>query len=145
MTTDGPLPGVSAQDGTRVSAQDGPDAPVPGRPNAVAQREQRATRARRSHGHPLLRAFPLAVMTLATFLVVFTILMARLQSGVDPALGPAATGSLVVPGSSRGAILTRASGGAAPAVLKSGSPSSSTGPVLTRTSGSRAGGESDDA
>jgi hypothetical protein len=29
-------------------------------------------------------------MTLATFLVVFTILMARLQSGVDPALTAAA-------------------------------------------------------
>jgi hypothetical protein len=43
-------------------------------------------RAPRPIGHPLLGAFPLAVMTLATFFVVFTILMARLQSGMDPAL-----------------------------------------------------------
>lgn len=36
--------------------------------------------------HPLTRAFPLTMMTVAAFVVAFAILMARLHAGVDPAL-----------------------------------------------------------
>ena len=103
-----------------------------------------AVPARRSTRHPLLGAFPLAVMTLATFLVVFAIMMARLQGGLDPALRATAGSTTVVRGSG-GAVVTRASGGAAPALSPSGAPARSGGPVLTRTSGSSGGGESDDA
>ena len=95
--------------------------------------------------HPLLGVFPLAVMTLSTFLVVFAVLMARLQSGVDPALRAAASRSLAVPGAQRGALVTRTSGGgSAPAATSRAAEEGST-PVLTRTSGSGGGGESDDA
>ncbi len=44
------------------------------------------SRGRRRERHPLLGAFPLSVLTLATFLVVLAVLAARLQSGSDPAL-----------------------------------------------------------
>src|SRR5450759_563711 len=89
--------------------------------------------------HPLLGVFPLAVMTLSTFLVVFAVLMARLQSGVDPALRAAASRSLAVPGAQRGALVTRTSGGSAPAATSRAAEEGST-PVLTRTSGSGGGG-----
>ena len=70
MTTDTSLP-VSSQSGSR---------PAHGAPSISGSRGRRAQR------HPLLGAFPLAVMTLATFLVVFALLMARLERGADPAL-----------------------------------------------------------
>jgi hypothetical protein len=95
--------------------------------------------------HPLLGAFPLAVMTLATFLVVFAILMARLQSGIDPALSAAANATSVVRGASGGAVVTRASGSAGPAVSTSGAPAEPASPVITRTSGSSGDAESGDA
>jgi hypothetical protein len=122
MTTDKPLPADSCSDRSGAAAP-----------------------ARRSARHPLLGAFPLAVMTLAVFLVVFTILMARLQSGVDPALSAAAHATTVVRGASGGAVVTRASGGAGPAVSTSGAPAEPASPVITRTSGSSGGGESGDA
>jgi hypothetical protein len=84
-------------------------------------------------------------MTLATFLVVFTILMARLQGGVDPALGPSANRSLLAPRASGGAVVTRASGSAGPAVSTSGAPAQPASPVITRTSGSSGADESGDA
>jgi hypothetical protein len=118
MTTDRALPTDSPADSTR---------PVP------------------PARHPLLGAFPLAVMTLATFLVVFTILMARLQGGVDPALGPSANLSLLAPRASGGAVVTRTSGSAGPAVSTSGAPAEPASPAITRTSGSSGGGESGDA
>jgi hypothetical protein len=98
--------------------------------------------------HPLLGAFPLGVMTLATFLVVFAIMMARLQGGLDPALRAATGGTTVVRNASGGAIVTRASGGAVQASSPSGTPTQSGTPVLTRTSGaggSGGGEERDDA
>lgn len=113
-------------------------------PLPPGRRRQDAS-ARRAKRHPLLGAFPVAVMTLATFLVVFAILMARLQSGVDPALGPSANRSLAAPGSAGATVVTRASGGSAPAGA-SGPPARRTTPaVTTRASGSRGGEESDDA
>lgn len=98
--------------------------------------------------HPLLGAFPLAVMTLATFLVVFAIMAARLQGGLDPALRAATSGTTVVRSASGGAVVTRASGGAIPASSPTGAPAQTGTPVLTRASGaagSGGGGERDDA
>ena len=66
------------------------------------------------HNHPLLNAFPLAVMTLATFLVVFALLMARLTAGADPALRTGASSALVRESASGGAVRTRASTAAVP-------------------------------
>ncbi len=61
--------------------------------------------ARTGKTHPLLGWFPLAVMTLAACLVLFTLTMARLNAGSDAALRAGA--SLVVRGSSAGALTTR--------------------------------------
>lgn len=59
--------------------------------------------------YPLLGAFPLTVMTLATFLVLFTLTMARLNAGEDPAPRPSI--SLLAKSSGAGAATTRTSGG----------------------------------
>jgi hypothetical protein len=90
--------------------------------------------------HPLLRAFPLAVMTLATFLVVFTLMMARLTAGADPALRASSNTAALVAGSSAGAVSTRTSGagaqGAATVQATAAEGASATTPaVVTRTSG----------
>ena len=71
------------------------------------RRAQGSAQARKAH--PLLGAFPLTVMTLATFLVLFTLTMARLNAGEDPAPRPSA--SLVARSSGAGAVTTRTSGG----------------------------------
>ncbi len=63
----------------------------------------RSARARKTH--PLLGAFPLAVMTLAACLVLFTVTMARLNAGSDAALRPSA--SLVARSSVAGALTAR--------------------------------------
>lgn len=106
-----------------------------GEPPPEAPRPRQARRA-----HPLLGAFPLVVMTLATFLVLFTLMMARLRAGVDPALHANTSASLVAAGSATSPVTTRASGGgesAATAMPATGSKqSSATMPaVVTRTSG----------
>jgi hypothetical protein len=79
-----------------------PFAPI--QPPRSAQGFAQARRA-----HPLLGAFPLAVMTLATFLVLFTLTMARLNAGEDPAPRPSA--SLVARSSGAGAVTTRTGDG----------------------------------
>lgn len=94
--------------------------------------------------HPLLGAFPLAVMTLSTFLVVFTLLMARLTAlpSTSPPAGGAGASALVA-ASGGGAIRTRASGGAAAGatttVASAGAPAVSAPAVITRSSGSGRG------
>jgi hypothetical protein len=93
-----------------------------------------------SHPHPLLGAFPLVVMTLATFLVVFTLMMARLSAGADPAVHVGTSISLGVARSGAGAVRTRASGGgespaAATPAAGSGESSAPIPVVVTRTSG----------
>ncbi len=99
--------------------------------------------------HPLLSAFPLTVMTLATFLVLFTLMMARLQAGADPALRASAAGALVAGRPGAGAITTRTSAAAgasaAPAASNEGSPAAAPA-VITRTSGvpGESGGAGDD-
>jgi hypothetical protein len=110
-------------------------------PSAAGARRQ----ARRG-GHPLLRPFPLVVMTLSTFLVVFTLMMARLTAGADPALrasvSPAAISQPI--GSGGTTVTTRASGAAVatPAVATEAGPQGTptTSAIVTRTSG--AGGVS---
>jgi hypothetical protein len=106
-----------------------------GEPPQEAPRPRQARRA-----HALLGAFPLVVMTLATFLVLFTLMMARLRAGADPALRASASTSVAAAGSTTGAVTTRASGGgesAATATPATGSEEASARmpAVVTRTSG----------
>jgi len=96
------------------------------------------TRARTAH--PLLGAFPLAVMTLATFMVVFTLMMARMTAGVNPGVGSSTSTALLAGGSGASAVTTRTSGAGAagaavvqPAVSE-GSPAA-TSTIVTRSSG----------
>ena len=99
--------------------------------------------------HPLLGLFPLAVMTLASFLVAFTLMMARLTSGADPALRRAASAAVVLAAGGRAAVVTRTSSGA-PAARSTAAlagAQSGTGAipaVLTRASGAGAGRVSDE-
>jgi hypothetical protein len=104
----------------------------------LPQQAPRPRQARRAH--PLLGAFPLVVMTLATFLVLFTLMMARLRAGVDPALRTSTSTSLAATGSAPSAVTTRASGGGESAATatpaKASEESSARMPaVVTRTSG----------
>ncbi len=91
-----------------------------------------ATMTRREH--PLLRPFPLVVMTLATFLVVFALLMARLTAGVDPVVGAIAASARVSAGGGE-ALRTRASGAAALATRSVSSAGEGRTAPTTRTSG----------
>jgi len=78
-------------------------------------------------------------MTLATFLVLFAVMMARLRAGADPALR-ASTPTALVAGVGEGAVTTRTSGGrtstsiAAPAAASEAGVSSASA-IVTRTSG----------
>ena len=99
----------------------------------------------RRRSHPLLGAFPLAVMTLAVFLELFTLMMARLQRGADPVLRASGASSLVETASGGSPLRTRASGGGASAAtalpVAAGEGSSQTSPaIVTRSSGTIAGG-----
>lgn len=96
----------------------------------------RSTRAT----HPLLGAFPLAVMTLATFLVLFTVMMARLRAGADPALHAGTVSALPANRTATGAVRTRTSGAGPSAALATpvaatGEPSAGSAAVVTRASG----------
>jgi hypothetical protein len=104
--------------------------------NASARGTRGSERTRKTH--PLSGAFPLAVMTLATFLVLFAVMMARLKAGVDPVLRAGTSSSLA--GSGAGAVRTRTSGAGASAglatpVAGSEEASSRSGSVVTRASG----------
>lgn len=122
---------------SRITAE--PSGPAPAaRSGSVAQRK----RSRERSGHPLMRPFPLVVMTLATFLIVFALLMARLSAGADPALrAGVSAGAISRPvGAAATTLTTRASGAGAavPAVAQSGAAEGSTAPaaaIVTRTSG----------
>jgi hypothetical protein len=99
--------------------------------------------------HPLLSAFPLAVMTLATFLVLFTLMMARLKAGADPALRAGTGSSLAVSSLGAGTVTTRTSGGGAsaslttPAVASEESSGTAAG-IVTRASGAPGAREAGD-
>jgi hypothetical protein len=113
------------------------------RPNDLTAGEPRqdARRPRWArHTHPLLGLFPLVVMTLATFLVLFTLMMARLRAGADPALRASTSTSAAAVGSATGAVTTRTSGGRESAATATPAAGSGESParmpaVITRTSG----------
>lgn len=105
-----------------------------------------APRSTRTRRHPLLAPFPLAVMAVATFLIVFAVLMARLRTqgitGVPSTAGPAVVERI-------GGVRVRAtaSGGLSSSATSAGAPVASPGPaavrpaILTGTSGSERGGD----
>lgn len=128
-------------------------APGSGTPRPQGATAGRGDSTRRRASHPLLGAFPLSVMTLAVFLVVFAVIAARLTAGKDPALLRAGTQSALVERVSGGAPLrthtsgaaaTGGNGSAVPAVAGEGS-AQSTPAIVTRASGvAGAGGGRDD-
>jgi hypothetical protein len=73
--------------------------------------ERPPTGARTRETHPLLGVFPLTVMSLATFLVLFSVMMARLTAAGGTALSSNRSVALAANGSGASAVRTRASGG----------------------------------
>lgn len=112
-------------------------------PRAAARGASRA-----SEKHPLLGGFPLTVMSLATFLVLFTLMMARLTAGADPALVSSANAGLVAKGSRGSVIRSRTSGGAVPvataAPVQARQAGASREAIITRASGAGVTGSGDD-
>jgi hypothetical protein len=88
-------------------------------------------------------------MTLATFLVLFTLMMARLTAGADPALRAGNASALVEPASGASPLRTRASGAGSSATTATtvaaseGSPVA-TPAVVTRSSGGAGAGAGND-
>lgn len=78
-------------------------------------------------------------MTLATFLVFFTLMMARLEGGANPALGSGTSSVLVAGPQGTGAVTTRTSGAGASSVsttpVASEGSAGTTPAVVTRASG----------
>ena len=103
--------------------------------------DMRATADRR--GHPLLRPFPLVVLTLATFLVVFTLLVSSLRNGPGALSPGGVTSSIVSARGQRLVVKTTPSG----RVVATGAPAGPEGaqsapaPLVTSSSG---GGAIDD-
>jgi hypothetical protein len=112
-----------------------PKGSTTGEPQRSAQRSAQAR-----HADPLLGAFPLVVITLATFLVLFTLMMARLKAGTDPALRASTSTPLASASSGTGAVTTRTSGGGESAAMGMPTTGSEESPAttpaaVTRTSG----------
>lgn len=99
----------------------------------------------RRRSHPLLGLFPMTIMTVATFLVVFVLMMARLQAGADPALHFGVASALHQPAGSSASVTTRAStsAGATALAASQASPGRSRA-IVTRTSPGAAGASHDD-
>jgi hypothetical protein len=95
--------------------------------------------SRARNAHPMLSPFPLTVMTLTIFLVLFALMMARLKASADPALRASTTTPVAAASSGGRAVITHASGGgesAAKLAPAAGSEESSASPsVITRRSG----------
>jgi hypothetical protein len=87
-------------------------------------------------------------MTLATFLVLFTLMMARLEAGAGPALGSGTNSALVAASHATGAVTTRTSGGGASSVstmpVTSEGSAGTTPAVITRASGALGTSEAGD-
>lgn len=132
---------MTERTGTESQGQASPQAPL-----AVGDGPSRAVRARERH--PLLGVFPLTVMTLATFLVLFTLMMARLTAGADPALRAGNSGAVVQAVSAGSPLRTRTSGGAGTvrttSVAASQGSSATVPAVLTRSSGGAGAGVGSD-
>jgi hypothetical protein len=95
-------------------------------------------RVRANTAHPLLRPFSLAVMTLATFMVVFALMMARMTASTGRI--PGTVNAALVAESGASAVTTRTSGAAATAATPvqatvSEGPSAATPAIVTRSSG----------
>ena len=132
---------VTERTATESQGQTSPRAPL-----AATDGPSRAVRARGRH--PLLGVFPLTVMTLATFLVLFTLMMARLTAGADPALRAGNSAAVVRTVSAGSPLSTRTSGGAGTAsttsVAASQGSSATVPAVLTRSSGGAGAGVGSD-
>jgi hypothetical protein len=117
-----------------------PDRPLQTGPKIDEPRRSARASSPARNAHPLLSPFPLTVMTLTTFLVLFALMMARLKAGADPALRASSTTPVAAASSGARAVITRTSGGresAAALAPPAGSQESSASPsVVTRTSGS---------
>ena len=113
-----------------------------------AEQADARTRGRRKAlrgSHPLLGAFPLAVMVLSTFLIVFALMMARLTAGIGPAPRSGGASAVVLGAGSQNAVRTRTSSGAL--VVSAATPTGAAAPtstgavsaVSTRSSGTAGG------
>lgn len=76
-----------------------------------AHGESRPVQQRPVHSetHPLLGAFPLTVMALATFMLLFVLIMARLKVGADPVFRSSRSAPVSFVGSNGAAVVTRSS------------------------------------
>ncbi len=101
--------------------------------------EQPSTGARARKAHPLLGVFPLTVMSLATFLVLFTVMMARLTAVGGTALSSNRSVALAANGIGVSGVRTRASGGGSGATVAPAPLSGGAAPAIV-TSASGAGG-----
>jgi hypothetical protein len=104
------------------------------RVNAPGVGRARTAAAQALGARPLLDPFALAVMTLATFMVVFALMMARLNHEVGSAPRSSGTATPLVGGSTASRVMTRASGagaagGGAARVAPSEGPSAVTPPI----------------
>jgi len=129
--------------GTAAPAPPTPAPPTPPTAGPLGS-HARSTRepVKTRKAHPLSGAFPLTVMTLATFLVLFAVMMARLKAVVHPALPTGASSSLTVGGA--GAVRTRTSGagesaGIATPVAAPEAAAATSGAIVTRASGAAGG------
>jgi hypothetical protein len=100
-------------------------------------------RPRRRNTHPLVQVFPAVVMAVATFLVIFAVLMARVSRGtLEASAGVTRLSGSGGPGIA--AARTRTSGGAGTAAATPGPVGTGTTTrIVARTSGS-GGSERDD-
>ncbi len=92
--------------------------------------------------HPLLHAFPLAVLSLATFLVVFTIMMANLRSAPTALAPRGATAKVAVVNGKRLVVRTTPSGRIVAAATPAAAGTAAGVPpraVVTSSSGAVAG------
>jgi hypothetical protein len=114
---------------------------------SVGTGAETAARHSRSHRHPLLAPFPLTVMALATFLVVFALMAARLRAPAASTLSARSGSTQIVRAGGR-LIRTSASGRALPAgpAAAAGEPGSqhSAPAIVTASSGSASGSQGDD-
>jgi hypothetical protein len=105
------------------------------------------TARQRRRAHPLLQAFPLAVMTLATFLVLFSVMTARLKASAIMARPSSGATTLLARPPGGSGVTTRASGGAAtiatPVAVPEGARATRPA-IVTRASGIARAGETVD-
>jgi hypothetical protein len=123
---------------TQVSAMTDPGAArklTPSGPHATPAADPRP-RPRRRSAHPLIGVFPLTVMALATFMVIFTLMMARRTAVADRALQSIGASGIVEAAVQGHTLRTRTSGTAlAVPSPASGTSASGARAVVTRSSG----------